>query len=187
VLALELAHQLAPQMPTQVNDCLLSVSGKLKEVSSAMNITAHHLHSSALEVLGLVSALQGLCDEFSRQYAIQASFVHSAIPPRVPANVTLCVFRVVQEGLQNVARHSGALCCEVTLSGTSEGIHLSIQDAGIGFDTERLKLKPGLGLVSIRERLRLVGGELTVQSRPSEGTRLEVHVPVATESRRAVG
>lgn len=188
VLALELAHQLAaPQMPTQVSDCLLDVSGKLKEISRAMNTTAHHLHSSDLEVLGLVSALKGLCDEFSRQYTIQTSFVHSAIPTRVPSDVALCLFRVVQEGLQNVAKHSGALYCEVTLSGTSEGIHLSIKDPGIGFDTVRLTLKPGLGLVSIRERLRLVGGEVTVESRPSEGTRLEVHVPIATELTRAVG
>jgi signal transduction histidine kinase len=188
VLAMELAHHLAAsQMPTQVSDCLRDVSSKLKEVSRAMNMTAHQLHSSDLEVLGLVSALQGLCNEFSRQYAIQVSFVYSAMPTGVPAETTLCLFRVVQEALQNVAKHSGALSCEVTLGGSSEGIHLSIKDPGIGFDTTRLKLKPGLGFVSMRERLRLVGGEVTVESKPSEGTRLDVRVPIATELRRAVG
>jgi signal transduction histidine kinase len=108
-------------------------------------------------------------------------------PTGIPSDVTLCLFRVVQEGLQNVAKHSGALSCEVTLTGSREGIHLSIQDSGIGFDTARLKLKSGLGFVSMRERLRLVGGEVTVESKPSEGTRLDVRVPLATELGRAVG
>jgi signal transduction histidine kinase len=187
-LAMELAnHFAAPQTATQLSQCLRDVTDKLKDVSRAMNITAHQLHSAHLEVLGLVSALQGLCDEFSQQYGIKTSFVHSALPTRIPPDVTLCLFRIVQEGLQNVAKHSGALSCEVILSGSGEGIQLSIEDQGVGFDTTRLKLKPGLGIVSMRERLRLVGGEVTVESKPSKGTRLDVRVPLATELSRAVG
>jgi signal transduction histidine kinase len=188
VLAMELAQGLAAwRTPEQIADCLRDVSHKLKEVSRAMNTTAHQLHSAHLEVLGLVSALQGLCDEFSRQYGIRVSFVHSGLPADVPSDVTLCLFRVVQEGLQNVAKHSGALSCDVTLSGFSGGIRLSIKDQGTGFDTSRLRLKPGLGFVSMRERLRLVGGEFIVESKPAEGTRLDVHVPHGTEVRRAAG
>jgi PAS domain S-box-containing protein len=181
VLSMELAQRLAaPQTPEQVSGCLRDLSDKLKEISRAMNSTAHQLHSSHLEVLGLVSAVQGLCDEFSRQYGIHASFTHNAMPARVPPDVALCLFRIVQEGLQNVAKHSGALSCEVTLRGTREGIHLAIKDPGIGFDTARLRLKPGLGFVSMRERLRLVGGEMTVESSPSRGTDVTVHVPNAS-------
>jgi signal transduction histidine kinase len=90
------------------------------------------------------------------------------------------LFRVVQEGLQNIAKHSGARSCQVELVASDEGIQLSISDSGVGFDTSRLKLKPGLGFVSMRERLRLVGGQITVDSRPSQGTRLEIRVPLAT-------
>jgi PAS domain S-box-containing protein len=188
VLAMELADHLnAPQMPTHVSDWLHHVSDKLQEVSRAMNITAHQLHSAHLEVLGPVSALQGLCDEFSRQHGIKTSFVHSALPTRIPPDVSLCLYRVAQEGLQNVAKHSGALSCEVKLTGDSNGIRLFIKDTGVGFDTARLKLKPGLGFVSMRERLRLVGGAVAVESTPSQGTRLDVHVPLSSELGRAVG
>ncbi|HEY6273353.1 MAG TPA: PAS domain S-box protein [Terriglobales bacterium] len=181
VLSMELAQRLAaPQTPEQVSDCLHDISEKLKEISRAMNSTAHQLHSSHLEVLGLVSAVQGLCDEFSRQYGIQASFAHDTVPARVPSDVALCLFRIVQEGLQNVAKHSGALSCEVTLHEACQGIRLAIKDPGIGFDPARLKLKPGLGFISMRERLRMVGGEMNVESSPSRGTEISVRVPYAS-------
>jgi signal transduction histidine kinase len=163
-------------MPRDLHD----ISEGLKEISRAMNSTAHQLHSAHLEVLGLVSAVQGLCDEFSRQYGIRASFVHNTVPAHVPADVALCLFRIVQEGLQNVAKHSGALSCEIALHGTREGIRLTIKDPGIGFDPARLRLKPGLGFVSMRERLRMVGGEMTVESSPSRGTEVNVRVPYAS-------
>jgi PAS domain S-box-containing protein len=181
VLSMELGQRMAvPQSPEEITRCLCDVSEKLKEISRSMNSTAHQLHSSHLEVLGLVSAVQGLCAEFSRQYGIQASFAHRAVPVSVPSEVALCLFRIVQEGLQNVAKHSGALSCEVTLEGSRESIRLAIKDPGIGFDTARLKLKPGLGFVSMRERLRLVGGEMTVHSSPLRGTEINVHVPYAS-------
>lgn len=181
VLSMELGQRMAaPQSPEEITTCLRDLSDKLKEISRAMNSTAHQLHSAHLEVLGLVSAVQGLCDEFSRQYGIQTSFVHQSVPASFPPEVALCLFRIVQEGLQNVAKHSGAPSCEVTLEGSHEGIHLAIKDPGIGFDTARLKLKPGLGFVSMRERLRMVGGEMTVQSSPSRGTEVSVRVPYAS-------
>jgi PAS domain S-box-containing protein len=181
VLSMELAQRLAaPHTPAQVSDCLHEISDKLKEISRAMNSTAHQLHSAHLEVLGLVSAVQGLCDEFSRQYGINASFRHHTMPAHIPSDVALCLFRIVQEGLQNVAKHSGALSCEVTLEGSREGLRLVIKDPGIGFDPARLKMKPGLGFVSMRERLRMVGGEMTVESSPQRGTELSVRVPHAS-------
>lgn len=181
VLSMELGQRMAaPQSPEETTACLRDLSDKLKEISRAMNSTAHQLHSAHLEVLGLVSAVQGLCDEFSRQYGIQTSFAHQSVPASLPPEVALCLFRIVQEGLQNVAKHSGAPSCEVTLEGSREGIHLAIKDPGIGFDTARLKLKPGLGFVSMRERLRMVGGEMTVQSSPSRGTEVSVRVPYAS-------
>jgi PAS domain S-box-containing protein len=180
VLSMELAQHLSrPENPPQVEAFLRELSEKLKELSRAMNVTAHQLHSSHLEVLGLVSAVQGLCHEFSRQYGIEAVFSHSGMSFRISAEVALCLFRVVQEGLQNVAKHSGALSCRVEIKGSREGVHLSISDSGLGFDPAQFKLKPGLGFVSMRERLRLVGGSITVESQPSRGTRLDIRVPLA--------
>jgi PAS domain S-box-containing protein len=181
VLSMELGQRMAePQSPEEIQECLRDLSERLKEISRAMNSTAHQLHSSHLDVLGLVSAVQGLCNEFSRQYRIQTSFAHEAVPASLPSEVALCLFRIVQEGLQNVAKHSGALSCEVTLQGSRQGIHLAIKDPGIGFDTGRLRLKPGLGFVSMRERLRLVGGEIRIESSPSHGTEISVCVPYAS-------
>jgi signal transduction histidine kinase len=85
----------------------------------------------------------------------------------------------LQESLQNIAKHSGALSCRVELTGSDEGIHLRVTDSGIGFDVARLRLKPGLGFVSMRERLRLIGGQMSVESQPSRGTRLDIRVPLA--------
>jgi PAS domain S-box-containing protein len=181
VLSMELVQRMsAPQSTEEMERCLRDLSDKLKEISRAMNSTAHQLHSAHLEVLGLVSAVQGLCDEFSRQYGIGTSFTHDSVPASLPSEVALCLFRIVQEGLQNVAKHSGALSCEVRLQSSKEGIQLAIKDPGIGFDPARLRLKPGLGFVSMRERLRLVGGEMTVSSSPSQGTEVTVRVPFAS-------
>lgn len=181
VLSMELAQHLSqPENQPRIEGYLRDLSEKLKEVSRAMNVTAHQLHSSHLEVLGLVSAIQGLCHEFSRQYGIEASFSHTGMTFRVSSDIALCLFRVVQEALQNIAKHSGAQTCRVGLSGTPDGIRLCISDPGIGFDPARLKLKPGLGFVSMRERLRLVGGQITVESQLSQGTRLDIRVPFAT-------
>jgi PAS domain S-box-containing protein len=181
VLSMELAQHMSNTHNTpEIEGWLRDLSEKLKEISRAMNVTAHQLHSSHLEVLGLVSAVQGLCHEFARQYGIEAAFSHAGVPSRVPSEIALCLFRVVQEGLQNVAKHSGARTCSVELTGARDGIHLRISDSGVGFDTARLKLKPGLGFISMRERLRLVGGEITVESKPSEGTLLDIRVPLAS-------
>jgi PAS domain S-box-containing protein len=180
VLSMELAQYLAkPDTPPQIEVWLRDLSAKLKEINRAMNVTAHQLHSAHLEVLGLVSAVQGLCHEFSRQHEIEVVFHQANMPSSVCSEVALCLFRVLQESLQNIAKHSGALSCRVDLTGSNEGIHLCIADSGIGFDIARLKLKPGLGFVSMRERLRLIGGQMNIESQPSCGTRLDIRVPLA--------
>jgi PAS domain S-box-containing protein len=180
VLSMELAQHLAkPDTPAHVEAWLRDLSANLTEISRAMNVTAHQLHSAHLEVLGLVSAVQGLCHEFSRQHGIEVTFRQANMPSTVSSEVALCLFRVLQESLQNIAKHSNALTCRVEITGSGEGIDLCIADSGVGFDVARLKLKPGLGFVSMRERLRLVGGQINVESQPSRGTRLNIHVPLA--------
>jgi signal transduction histidine kinase len=92
--------------------------------------------------------------------------------------VSLCLFRIVPEALRNVVKHSGAAEAEVELSGHGDGIDLCISDRGQGFDPELVKGEAGLGLISMRERLRLVGGHLSVESEPSHGTRIRVRIPL---------
>jgi PAS domain S-box-containing protein len=149
-----------------------------EEVSSIIHNLSHQLHPSKLDTLGLVASLIGLCREFSAQYHLQAQFFHHNFPARIPKDVTLCLFRIVQEALRNVVKHSGAGEAQVELSGHSKGIDLCISDSGAGFSPESAQRYAGLGLVSMRERLRLVGGQLSVESEPLRGTRIRVHVPL---------
>jgi signal transduction histidine kinase len=105
-------------------------------------------------------------------------FSHHHIPNQIPEDVTVCLFRIVQEALRNVAKHSGASEVKVELSGIDDRLELSVSDFGVGFDPESAKGRGGLGLLSISERLRLIGGDLAVESEPSHGTRIRVRIPL---------
>ena len=130
-----------------------------------------------LDHLGVVPALQRLVKECSERYAIPIAFAHAPVAPVVPSDVALCLFRVVEEGLTNIARHSQAPSARVEMSSDAHAIRLTIADEGIGFDPSVLETRSGLGFVSMRERLRLVHGTLQVRSAPSEGTKILVRVP----------
>ena len=157
---------------------LNNISEIASEISSNIHDLSHQLHPSKLDTLGLMASVRGLCREFSEQPKLQVQFVHEDIPGPIPKDVTLCLFRIVQEALRNVVKHSGASEATVELSGRGDRIDLCISDAGVGFETESAKAAAGLGLVSMRERLRLVGGDIVIESEPSHGTRLHAHVPL---------
>jgi signal transduction histidine kinase len=106
-------------------------------------------------------------------------FVHHGVLDGVSRDVSLCLFRIVQEALRNVVKHSGATEAQVELSAHADRIDLSIFDTGTGFNPEAVKGCLGLGLVSMRERLRLVGGQFSVESKPAQGTRIIVRVPLS--------
>jgi signal transduction histidine kinase len=141
---------------------------------------SHRLHSSTLDYLGLVPALQKLATEFSQRHRIAIDFAHSELPPALPAEVALCLFRVTEESLTNIAKHSQAVSARVAVKGELDGIHLSIEDTGNGFDVGNLETKAGLGFVSMRERLRVLRGTVRVDSAPSRGTRIDVWVPASS-------
>jgi signal transduction histidine kinase len=101
----------------------------------------------------------------------------------VPEDTALCLYRITQEALQNVIKHSGAQHARVDLSGDAGAMSLSVVDDGVGFDPSQAVGGGSLGLISMRERLRLVGGEMTLDSRPSKGTRIEVRVPMKAADR----
>jgi signal transduction histidine kinase len=138
---------------------------------------AHELHSSRLQHLGVVAAMKGFCAELSTQQKVEVEFAHVDVLPGVPAETSLCLFRVLQEALHNAVRHSGVRQFEVQLRGTPNALQLTVRDKGLGFDFETAIDRGGLGLTSMKERLKLVGGELLIKSRPNRGTTIVARVP----------
>ena len=112
---------------------------------------------------------------------MQISFSHSEIPRNLPKEIALCLFRVLQEALQNAIKHSGVQDFKVELLGRTGEIHLSVIDAGVGFDTQDAVNRLGVGLISMRQRLQLVNGELSIVSEPGRGTAIYAQVPVVRE------
>jgi signal transduction histidine kinase len=151
---------------------------EMKELSSDVQRMSHRLHPAKLDHLGLVTALKGLCAEYTERRGIRVRFHADDVSGTLPRDVSLCLYRLVQEALTNVARHSGADEAEVRLVGSADWIRLQISDSGVGFDPASADGQRGLGLISMRERLRLVGGSMTLDSGPSRGTRIEAAVPL---------
>jgi PAS domain S-box-containing protein len=149
------------------------------EISTDLHGMSHQLHPAKLDLQGLVPTMASFCREFSNQYEFQVAFLHHDIPGQIPKDVALCLFRVVQEALRNVEKHSNSSDAKVELSAHGEGINLCISDSGAGFNPESVYKKGGLGLISMRERLRLIGGQFAIESRPLDGTRIRVHVPLS--------
>jgi PAS domain S-box-containing protein len=166
--------------PPVVATALEQLRQSTTEISEDIHSLSHRLHSSALDYLGLLPAVQKLVNEFSARNAIAVEFAHQSVPVPLPSDVALCLFRVAEEGLANVAKHSHARSARVQLHGGADGLRLTIEDAGTGFDLESLERRAGLGFVSMRERLRVLRGTVRVDSELSRGTRIEVWVPAAS-------
>jgi PAS domain S-box-containing protein len=151
---------------------------RVGELSSDLHSLSHRLHSSTLDNLGLVPAMISLCAEFGDHHSIEINFVEENVPRNIPKEVALCLFRITQEALQNIKKHSHADSAEVRVEGLEQKIHLSISDRGTGFDQGADSRRTGIGIQSMEERVRLVGGQFAVHSRPMEGTTIDVWVPI---------
>jgi PAS domain S-box-containing protein len=177
-ISLEQFNQSMPDLSPEAREELRKIGKIATDVSSDIHNLSHQLHPAKLDTLGLVASVKGFCREFSAQHKLPVQFVHHDIPGRIPKEVTLCLFRITQEALRNVVKHSGAAEAAVALSGSDGRIDLCISDSGAGFNPESAKGVAGLGLISMRERLRLVGGHLSIESEPSHGTRIRVSIPL---------
>jgi signal transduction histidine kinase len=149
---------------------------KLKTLGRDVSNLSHQLHSSELELLGFAVAIKALCREFSEQYRVQAHCKCSGAFDHLSEEVSLCLFRVVQEAMHNVAKHSRATRVDIEMQATPKSVHLCVSDDGVGFAPNTSARRAGLGLVSMRERLHLVGGRFTINSKPGCGTRVEATV-----------
>lgn len=148
------------------------------ELSSDLHSLSHQLHSSRLEHVGLVSALAGLCREIRDKYKIEVHFNKCEIYLEIPKDVALCLFRVAQEALGNVVKHSQAKSAHVELGANASGVSIRISDDGRGFDINRPKPGTGIGLMGMNERMRLAGGRLLVKSGLMQGTEILAEVPL---------
>ena len=175
---LEQLGQNPPNTPDQLRTELKGVRRQILETSKEIHQISHDLHPSKLEYLGLVAGLESLCEELHKRHGLKIEFIHEEVPDHLERDISLCLYRIVQECLSNVIRHSGAQAAKVELAGRGTEIRLRVSDSGIGFDIESQRLRKGLGLVSMRERLRLVGGSLSIDSRPSKGTHIDARVPL---------
>ena len=151
---------------------------RLFDMGKDLQALSHRLHSSKLEYLGITAAARSFCRELSDLQKIHTDFVDEGVPRDLPKEIALCLFRILQEALQNAVKHSGARHFQVKLVARSEAIYLSVVDSGHGFDPAGEAASRGLGLVSMRERARMIDGELTIESRPSGGTTIHVRAPL---------
>jgi signal transduction histidine kinase len=157
---------------------LRKLYGQAGEIALDVHHLAYELHPSRLRSLGLVAALQSLCRDALNQRHLHVVFTHGPIPPSIDENVSLSVYRIVQEALHNIARHSQASDAQVGISSDGRHLELRVADSGVGFDPAQVE-QAGLGLVSMRERVAALNGQLTIDAAPGNGTRITVRIPVA--------
>ncbi|MFZ3216682.1 MAG: PAS domain-containing protein [Candidatus Acidiferrales bacterium] len=165
-----------PTLSSRARDQLHNLAEVATNVASGIHNLSHQLHPSLLDLLGPVASVETLCREVSDRHNVDVQFVHHCTPEGIPKEVTLCLYRITQEALQNVVKHSGAAAAKVELLCHNDRIDLCISDSGAGFSPEAVRGTAGLGLISMRERLRLVGGQLSVESALSQGTRIRARI-----------
>src|SRR4029077_4813140 len=162
---------------------------QVEDLANDVQALSHSLHSPKLELLGLAAAADGFCGELSDRQRVEIEFHSENIPKELPKEISLCLFRVLQEALQNAIKHSGSRQFQVSLKSGASEIELTVRDSGIGFETDEAIKGPGLGLTSMQERLKLVNGQLSIDSKPQRGTTIQARVPLnpRMKSARAVG
>jgi PAS domain S-box-containing protein len=179
---LDLYQQRVSAPSSEAAGRLETMSSRVKQLSSAVHDLSHQLHPMKLEQLGLEAAIRGFCHDLSRSHHLEIEFESCPLPVKPTAEAAICLYRIVQEALRNVVKHSCAARAQVHLSADGAELSLVVTDDGRGFDAEEVAGRGGLGLVSMRERLRLVEGELTIVSQPGSGTRIEARVPLRGEA-----
>jgi len=174
-------EQVGGDVPSSAQNILAPIE-ELREqterVAAEVQALSHELRSYKIEYVGVDNAMRAFCREFGEQQRAAIDFRSHDLPTLVPMEVSVTLFRVLQESLHNAARHSGVRHFEVELFGTAEELHLTIHDSGIGFDVKPAVLSQGLGLTSMRERLKLVNGRLSIDSQMQGGTTVHASVPL---------
>ncbi len=176
-IELDLLRRTPPDSPALLQERLARLGEQVSELAVCFHETSRTLHPATLDDLGLCAALKVECAVFSEQHGIPVKFSARTLPERLPEDISLCLYRVVQESLWNIRKHARARQVRVALRGGDGAIGLAVEDDGCGFAREAVRGRGGLGLVSMEERVRLVNGSVSIAPRPGGGTRVEVRVP----------
>jgi signal transduction histidine kinase len=180
VLSVDLDHlrQAVPEgtgnLSHEIERAKQQVEGLVRDIQTL----SERLHSAKLEYLGLEAAAASYCKEVSDRKGVGIDFMSEGIPAVLPSEVSLCLFRVLQEALQNAATHSGSQRLQVLLKADRNELSLTVRDSGVGFDPDKALNGPGLGLTIIKERLKLIDGELSINSQSQHGRTLCARVPL---------
>jgi PAS domain S-box-containing protein len=165
-------------LDTPDEELIRGVAAGLVGLSQDVHALSYELHPSALIDLGLEEALRSECEQVSRRQSIDAELNVRDLPPAIPREIAVGLFRIAQEGLRNAIRHGRATRVDISLAGIDGGLSLIVHDNGIGFDVSRRRNTPSLGLSSMRERARLLSGDLDLESEPGQGTTIVSWVPL---------
>jgi len=161
----------------EANHRVNEVQKQLQEILTDIQALSRRLHSSKLEYLGLEAASAGFCRELSNLQNVEIAFLSESVPENLTKEVSLCLFRVLQESLQNAVKHSGARQFQVSLCGDTNEVVLTVRDSGVGFDPEQIVNQHGLGLTSMKERTKVVDGKLLIDSKLQTGTTIQARIP----------
>jgi signal transduction histidine kinase len=169
---------LIPAQPNLAVEKIRTCQEQINIVAEGIHNFSRTLHPAVLRELGLVVALRAECNAYAQRTGTTVNFSADNIPENVSEDISLCLYRVAQESLQNIWKHAESNRVNVTVKSTEEEIQLLIEDFGKGFDVESTKGKGGLGLISMAERVRLVGGSFSLQTKSGDGTLVEIHIPL---------
>lgn len=175
---LELNMQEREQILPEFIEEISGIKEQLIKISEDVHGISRQLHPTILDDLGLVRAIESECAILCQREGVEIVFTKEGVPDRLPDNIPLCIYRIVQASLNNIICHSGAKKCEVILKGSGEAIFLVVDDKGVGFDPAEVRDRPGLGLASMRERAQLVGGDFEIDTGPDRGTSIRVNIPL---------
>jgi PAS domain S-box-containing protein len=171
-----------PQSSAALRGQTAELSKRTLEISREVQMLSHRLHSSKLELLGVVAAIKSFCNELSAQQQVEISFAYSDVPQSLSRDISLCLFRVLQEALRNALKYSGVRHFEANLRRVQDAILLTVRDSGMGFNVEEAMKDHGIGLISMRERVSLVNGSISITSKPMAGTEINVRIPLISDA-----
>ena len=177
-LRLGYMKQRPPASAAELEQVIGGVSQEIADLSAGIQALSHRLHPAKLELLGLERAAAGFCEELSNRHGVVIDIHFENIPTALPPEISLCLYRVLQEALQNVVKHSLSLHAHVSLNGEINTISLTVKDSGAGFNPREAMRGCGLGLTSMKERLKVVGGQLSIHSQRGRGTTIHADAPL---------
>jgi signal transduction histidine kinase len=181
VMNIEQLRDDLPEHAVELRNRVNHIRNHMLNLSNDIRTLAHELHPPGMEFLGLTGAARGFCTEFAEHQKVEVELKTNDVPSDLPTDISMCLFRILQEALHNSRKHSGVRRFIVHLWGTSDEVHLRVADGGAGFDVELAGKGPGLGLISMRERAKLLDGTFDIESHPKVGTTIHVCLPFRAE------